>query len=301
MTATIKLLKPETLKVKSYDKFCSRVIIEPLERGFGYTLGNALRRILLSVLEGSAITEVQIEGVEHQYSTIGGIKEDVMEILLNLKGVYVKHHGSGGGDLPELTLSKKGVGVVTAGDIKLPHDIEIANPEHVIANITGASAKLEMKMLVSSGRGYVPAAVRKHTSDESRPIGTMLLDASYAPVLKVACNVENARVEQRTDLDKLTIDIETDGTIGPEESIRRAATLLQGQISMFVDLKNEEDQEQEDEDNEIDPIMLMSIDDLELTVRSTNCFRFTTILIRIGFFSALLFFSFIRFLASRFL
>jgi len=270
MTTKIKLLRPEKLKVKSIDSVTSIVTIEPLERGFGHTLGNTLRRILLSVLEGSAITEVEIKGVEHQYSTIDGVKEDVMEILLNLKGVAVKYHGSGA--QPELILKKKGPCVLTAGDIKVPHDVEIANPDYVIAHVTG-NKEFEMKMTVTSGRGYVPASVRRHTSDESRPIGVMVLDASYAPIIRVAYNVENARVEQRTDLDKLILELETNGTIEPEEAIRRAATLLQGQIEMFVDLKNEEEQEQEDEANEIDPILLTSIDDLELTVRSTNCLK----------------------------
>ena len=243
--------------------------LEPLERGFGHTLGNALRRILLSSMPGCAITEVQIDGVLHEYSTIEGVQEDVIEILLNLKDVAVILNGK---DEAELTLSKSTLGVVTAGDITLDHDVEISNPDHVICNITGGSG-ISIKLLISRGRGYSPADSRSSEEDETRAIGRLQLDATFSPIRRVAYVVESARVEQRTDLDKLVLDLETNGTIDPEEAIRRAATILQQQLAVFVDLESESEAEAVVEEDEVDPILLRPVDDLELTVRSANCLK----------------------------
>ena len=234
-TSVNEFLTPRTIDVTELSITQSKVILEPLERGFGHTLGNALRRILLSSMAGSAIVEVEIDGVLHEYSSLEGVQEDVIEILLNLKGVAIILHEK---DEVTLTLTKKGKGAVTAGDIELDSTCEITNPEHVIANITG-SAKLNMKLHVVKGRGYQPSNLRSNDSDEERSIGRLPLDATFTPVRRVSYVVENARVEQRTDLDKLVLDIETDGTIDPEESIRRAATILQQQLAVFVDLKSE--------------------------------------------------------------
>ncbi|MBT3870504.1 MAG: DNA-directed RNA polymerase subunit alpha, partial [Gammaproteobacteria bacterium] len=240
-----------------------------LERGVGHTLGNALRRILLSSMPGCAIVETEIDGVLHEYSTLEGVQEDVIEILLNLKGVAVKLNSN---DEAEITLDRKGPGVVTAGDFEIGHDIEIANPEHVIANLN-ENGHLKLRALVGRGRGYEPADIRIADEEESRIIGSLLLDASYSPVQRVSYKVDSARVEQRTDLDKLVIDLETNGTIDPEEAIRRAATILQQQVSVFVDLESENEPEAVVEEDEIDPILLRPVDDLELTVRSANCLK----------------------------
>jgi DNA-directed RNA polymerase subunit alpha len=262
-------LTPRTIDVTELSITQSKVILEPLERGFGHTLGNALRRILLSSMAGSAIVEVEIDGVLHEYSSLQGVQEDVIEILLNLKGVAIILHEK---DEVTLTLTKKGKGVVTAGDIELDSTCEITNPEHVIANITG-SAKLNMKLHVVKGRGYQPSNLRSNDSDEDQSIGRLPLDATFTPVRRVSYVVESARVEQRTDLDKLVLDIETDGTIDPEESIRRAATILQQQLAVFVDLQSESAAAPEEEEDLIDPILLRPVDDLELTVRSANCLK----------------------------
>ena len=263
-----ELLKPRMVGVQKVNDTTAKVTLEPLERGFGHTLGNALRRILLSSMVGSAITEVEIDGVLHEYTTIEGVQEDVIEILLNLKGVSVRMTR----DEATLTLSKKGPGVVTAGDINLDHDVEIINPEHVIAHLT-KSGELNMTLKIEKGTGYQPANQVDRAEDEGRPIGRLLLDASFSPVFRVAYVVEAARVEQRTDLDKLVIELETNGTIEPDEAIRRAATILQDQLSAFVDLQGKTEAQPESQEPEIDPILLRPVDDLELTVRSANCLK----------------------------
>lgn len=262
-------LTPQLIKVEEYDKYHSKVVLEPLERGFGHTLGNALRRILLSSMPGCAIEEVEIDGVVHEYSTIEGVQEDVIEILLNLKGVAVILNGQ---DEAVITLSAKGAGVVTAGDITVGHDVEIVNPDHVIANLND-SGELNMRMTVRKGRGYAPADTRVSNDDETRAVGRLFLDASYTPVTTVAYSVESTRVEQRTDLDKLIIDLRTNGTIDPEEAIRRAATILQHQLAVFVDLQSQVASVPDEPEDEIDPILLRPVDDLELTVRSANCLK----------------------------
>ena len=268
-SAVNEFLTPRVIDVEEVSSTRAKVTLEPLERGFGHTLGNALRRILLSSMPGCAVVEAEIDGVLHEYSAIEGVQEDVIEILLNLKGVSLVMNGK---DETVLTLNKKTPGPVTAGDIQVDHDIEIKNPEHVIANLSD-SGELNMKLTVSRGRGYVPADARQNEDEETRSIGRLQLDASFSPVHRVAYVVESARVEQRTDLDKLVLDLETNGTIDPEEAIRRAATVLQQQLSVFVDLESEKEAEPEQEEDEVDPILLRPVDDLELTVRSANCLK----------------------------
>ena len=266
---SLEFLTPKHIQVDQLSTTQANVVLEPLERGFGHTLGNALRRILLSSMPGCAIVEVEIDGVLHEYSTIEGVQEDVIEILLNLKGVAVKLNAM---DEAEISLSKVGQGVVSAADFQMGHDIEIANPDHIIANLN-ENGQLKLRAQVGRGRGYEPADLRATDEEESRIIGSLLLDASYSPVRRVAYKVESARVEQRTDLDKLVIDLETNGTIDPEEAIRRSATILQQQVAVFVDLESEAEVEAVEEEDEIDPILLRPVDDLELTVRSANCLK----------------------------
>ncbi len=263
-------LTPSKIAVQAISTTHAKVTLEPLERGFGHTLGNALRRILLSSMPGAAVVEVEIDGVEHEYSAIEGVQEDVIEILLNLKGLAIRLHEQ---HEAFLSLDKKGAGVVTAADLGLPHNVDIVNKDHVIANL-GANGHLKMKLKVASGRGYEPADAR-YADEDSRPIGRLQLDASFSPVRKVAYVVEAARVEQRTNLDKLVIDLETNGTIDPEEAIRRSATILQQQIAVFVDLQKPEAGvvKPVDDSTSVDPLLLRPVDDLELTVRSANCLK----------------------------
>lgn len=268
-TAVNDFLTPKNIDVTELGPTRAKVVLEPLERGFGHTLGNALRRILLSSMPGCAISEVEIDGVQHEYSAIEGVQEDVIEILLNLKEVAVVMHGK---DVTILSLSKRGPGPVNAGDIKLDHDVEIKNPQLVIANIT-ADVELNMRLTITRGRGYQPSDARSRDDEETRAIGRLQLDASYSPVKRLAYTVESARVEQRTNLDKLVLDLETNGTIDPEEAIRRAATILQQQLAVFVDLEGEKEAEPEKKEDQIDPILLRPVDDLELTVRSANCLK----------------------------
>jgi DNA-directed RNA polymerase subunit alpha len=267
-----KLLKPESVEVVSESPNHSRIVIEPLERGFGHSLGNALRRVLLSTIPGCAVTSVEIDGVLHEYTTIEGVHEDVIDILLNLKKLAIVVSGK---DEVELTLSKKGGGVVTAGDITHPGFVQILNPDSVIANLTQAGS-LNMKIRVGRGRGYEPASVRKSSADASYPVGTLHLDASFSPVLRVAYQVESTRVAQRTNLDKLIIDLETNGTIDPKETVKLAASIIHDQLSVFVDFKEVSEQprvEYASPDESIDPVLLRPVDDLELTVRSANCLK----------------------------
>ena len=263
-----EFLKPRIVDVQLLSDTRAKVTLEPLERGFGHTLGNALRRILLSSMPGCAVTEVEIDGVLHEYTTIEGVQEDVIDVVLNLKGLAFQMHNR---DSVSLTLKKKGPGPVKGSDIELSHDIEIINPDHVIAHLTD-TGELSMTLKLQKGRGYQPATIRTE-GEEERPIGVLQLDASFSPVRRVSYVVESARVEQRTDLDKLVIDLDTNGTIDPEEAIRRAATILQDQLSVFVDLQSKDETEPSKPQQEIDPILLRPVDDLELTVRSANCLK----------------------------
>ena len=269
--AATEFLTPRRIDVDEVSSTHARVTLEPLERGFGHTLGNTLRRILLSSMPGCAITEVQIEGVEHEYTAMEGVQEDVIDILLNLKGIAVRlHHG----EEVLISLSKDGSGEVTAGDFQLNQDVEIANPDHVICTLN-ENGRIRLEAKVTRGRGYQPVDFSSVEEDEevTRPIGILRLDASYSPMRRVAYSVESARVEQRTDLDRLVLDIESNGTIDPEEAIRRAATILQQQLAVFVDFESQGESIVEEKEDEVDPILLRPVDDLELTVRSANCLK----------------------------
>ena len=263
-------LKPRIINVESLGGGRSIVEMEPFERGYGHTLGNALRRVLLSSMTGYAPTEVTIAGVVHEYSTLDGVQEDVVDLLLNLKGVVFKLHNR---DSITLTLKKSGPGVATAADIEVPHDVEVINPEHVIANLAD-NGKLDMQIKVEKGRGYVPGNVRRLSEDVNKTIGRIILDASFSPVRRVSYSVESARVEQRTDLDKLIINIETNGVITAEEAIRQSARILVDQLSVFAALEGTETtSEALTQVPAVDPILLRPVDDLELTVRSANCLK----------------------------
>ena len=261
-------LKPRIIDVQNISPAHAKVVMEPLERGYGHTLGNALRRILLSSMPGYAPTEVKIAGVLHEYSTLEGVQEDVVDILLNLKGLVMKLHNRN--DVT-LKLKKATAGAVTGADIEQTHDVEILNPDHVIAHLT-AGGKIDMQIKVEKGRGYVAATARR-TDQDNRSVGSILLDASYSPVRRVSYAVESARVEQRTDLDRLVMDIETNGAIEPEEAVRYAARVLVDQLSVFADLQGTPMQAEEAKMPQIDPILLQPVDDLELTVRSANCLK----------------------------
>lgn len=269
--AVAGLLKPELVEVARINDNCSRIVIEPLEKGFGHSLGNALRRVMLSSIPGCAVSEVKIDGVQHEYSTIDGVQEDVVDILLNLKKLAIVLHSR---DSVELILSKVGPAVVTAGDIELPHDVEIINPDLVIANLTEAG-KLDITLKVEKKRGYISSASRKEQG-EVAVVGQLFLDASYSPVNKVAYTVESTRVEQLTNLDRLIIELETNATVDPEATVKLAATILHDQLSVFVDFEKVNEKIIEEEvaaEPEFDPVLLRPVDDLELTVRSANCLK----------------------------
>ena len=268
------LLKPRIIEVEPLGAGHAKVVMEPFERGYGHTLGNALRRVLLSSMVGYAPTEVTIAGVVHEYSSLDGVQEDVVDILLNLKGVVFKLHNR---DDVTLTLKKEGEGAVLASDIDLPHDVELINPNHVIAHLT-PGGKLDMQVKVEKGRGYVPGSMRRHADEATKSIGRIVLDASFSPVKRVSYSVENARVEQRTDLDRLVVEIETNGAITAEDAVRSSAKILVEQLAVFAQL---EGAELPDFDSSparsggtpVDPILLRPVDELELTVRSANCLK----------------------------
>jgi len=264
-----EFLRPRLVGIETVSTTRAKVTLEPLERGFGHTLGNALRRILLSSMPGCAVTEVEIDGVLHEYSSKEGVQEDIIEILLNLKGLAISLEGK---NEAVITLTKSGEGPVTAADIQHDGDVEIANPEHVICNLTG-DGSISMRIKIEMGRGYVPASVRRDAEEEDRAIGRLLVDASFSPVVRIAYDVDSARVEQRTDLDKLVLDMETNGTLDPEEAIRRASTILAEQLDAFVELRDIKEVEPKEEKPLFDPILLRPVDDLELTVRSANCLK----------------------------
>ncbi|MDL2336866.1 MAG: DNA-directed RNA polymerase subunit alpha [Pseudomonadota bacterium] len=266
------LLKPKAINVEPLGVNRAKVTLEPFERGYGHTLGNALRRVLLSSMVGYAPTEVTIAGVLHEYSTVDGVQEDVVHIMLNLKGVVFRLHNR---DEVTLVLRKDGEGPVTAGDIQTPHDVEIINPNHVIANLS-QGGKLDMQIKVEKGRGYVPGNLRRFGDEPTKSIGRIVLDASFSPVARVSYTVESARVEQRTDLDKLVMEINTNGAISPEEAIRASAKILVEQLAVFAQLENSEIaafNEPQNRNTQFDPILLRPVDELELTVRSANCLK----------------------------
>ncbi len=275
--ANTALLKPRSIEVEATGANSAIVTMEPFERGYGHTLGNALRRILLGSMMGYAPTEAQIAGVVHEYSTIDGVREDVVDVLLNLKGVVFKLHGR---DEVTLNLRKEGEGIVTAADIELPHDVEIINPEQVIAHLSGGG-RLEMQIKVEKGRGYQPGNLRAFRDDHSKTIGRIVMDASFSPIRRVSYAVEAARVEQRTDLDKLVMTIDTNGAIQPEEAVRQAARILMDQLTVFGGLEDTEipggavstGGARGAQATQVDPILRRPVDDLELTVRSANCLK----------------------------
>jgi len=230
------LLKPKSISVEQLGVNRAKVALEPFERGYGHTLGNALRRVLLSSMPGFAATEVTIAGVLHEYSSIDGVQEDVVNILLNLKGVVFKLHNR---EEVTLSLRKDAEGVVTAADIQTPHDVEIINPSHVIAHLSHGG-KLDMQIKVEKGRGYVPGSMRRHADEPNKSIGRIVLDASFSPVKRVSYTVESARVEQRTDLDKLVVEIETNGAVSAEDAVRASAKILVEQLAVFAQLEGSE-------------------------------------------------------------
>ncbi|MCE7526254.1 DNA-directed RNA polymerase subunit alpha [Polynucleobacter sp. IMCC 30228] len=265
------LLKPKIISVEALTPNQAKVVMEPFERGYGHTLGNALRRVLLSSMVGFAPTEVAISGVVHEYSTLDGVQEDVVNLLLNLKGVVFKLQSR---DEVTINLRKDGPGVVTAKDIDLPHDVEIINPDHVIAHLA-AGGKLDMQIKVEKGRGYVPGNMRQYHDETTKLIGRIVLDASFSPVTRVSYAVESARVEQRSDLDRLVMTIETNGVMTPEETIRQAASILVDQLVVFAALESSEISGDlvPSRSSMVDPMLMRPVDDLELTVRSANCLK----------------------------
>ena len=267
------LLKPKAIQVEQLGHNRAKVTLEPFERGYGHTLGNALRRVLLSSMVGYAVTDVTIAGVLHEYSSIDGVQEDVVNILLNLKGVVFKLHNR---DEVTLSLRKEGEGQVTAADIQTPHDVEIINPEHVIANLS-QGGKIDIQLKVEKGRGYVPGSMRRHADEVNKSIGRIVLGASFSPVKRVSYSVENARVEQRTDLDRLVVEIETNGAINAEDAVRSSAKILVEQLAVFAQLEGNElaafDSPAPRSAQQFDPILLRPVDELELTVRSANCLK----------------------------
>lgn len=267
-----EMLTPSILKVQTDKLNHSRIVLEPLEAGYGHTLGPALRRILMSSMPGCSVVEAEIDGVMHEYSTIEGIKEDVISILLNLKVVAIKMTV---GNEAVLTIDKVGPCTVTAGDIQLTHGVEVMNPSTVIAHLN-ENAQLKMKIYVKKGIGYFSNDVPPHFYDDEAPkstVGKLKIDNSFSPIKRVAFSVDKTRVENRTDLDRLTIEIDTNGTIDPEEAIRTAATILQRQLYAFVDMKLEEVGHDSKRNLNYDPVLLRSVDELELTVRSANCLK----------------------------
>ena len=271
------LLKPKAISVEQLGHNRAKVVLEPFERGYGHTLGNAIRRVLLSSMVGYAATEVTIAGVLHEYSSIDGVQEDVVNILLNLKGVVFKLHNR---EEVTLSLRKDGEGIVTARDIQTPHDVEIVNPDHVIAHLS-QGGKLDMQIKVETGRGYVPGSMRRHADETTRSIGRIVLDASFSPVRRVSYTVESARVEQRTDLDKLVVEIETNGAIAAEDAVRASTKILVEQLAVFAQLDSGDEPyaatgsgtARAGTTTAFDPILLRPVDELELTVRSANCLK----------------------------
>ncbi len=256
----------------SEDKKYGKFVVEPLERGYGITLGNSLRRIMLSSLPGAAVTHVKIEGVQHEFSSIPGVKEDVTEIIMNIKSLAIKNH-SECNEVKTAIIDFTGEGIVKASDIQVDADIEIMNPDITIATLCGKDAKLFMELSINKGRGYISADKNKH---DDLPIGVLAVDSIYTPVERVNMTVENTRVGQVTDYDKLTLDVYTDGTLIPDEAVSLAAKVLSEHLSLFIDLSESAKSAEvmvEKEDGESEKILEMSIDELELSVRSYNCLK----------------------------
>jgi len=266
------LIKPKQLQVEketlsaTYAKF----VAEPFERGFGTTLGNSLRRVLLSSLQGAAVTSVRIKGVQHEFSSIPGVAEDVTDIILNLKSVRLRLHGS---DQAIIRIIHKGDGTLKAGDIMVPHNVEIMNPDQHIVTC-GKDASLEIEMTVRIGKGYVSA---DRNRDEKAPVGTIPIDAIFSPIIKVNFVVSNARVGQMTDYDKLTLEVWTDGSVSPEDSIAFAAKIIKEQMSIFINFDEESEPQEQDEaaedDSRINENLYRTVEELELSVRSANCLK----------------------------
>jgi DNA-directed RNA polymerase subunit alpha len=263
----IKPHKPHVQHGRRPDREAT-IVVEPLERGFGITLGNALRRVLLSSLQGSAITAIQIEGVLHEFSSIAGVREDVTDIVLNLKALGLRLHNEGP---KRASLKAEGPIVVTAGMIEVGHDVEIMDPDHVICHVD-RGGKLAMELTIMSGKGYVAASQNKA---EDAPIGLIAVDAIYSPVRKVAYKVDNARVGQQTDYDRLTMQIETDGSVGPEDAMAYAARILQDQLQLFINFEEPHAGPIGGPRPELpfNPNLLRKVDELELSVRSANCLK----------------------------
>ena len=256
----------------SEDKKYGKFVVKPLERGYGITLGNSLRRIMLSSLPGAAVSQVKIEGVLHEFSSIPGVKEDVTEIIMNIKSLAIKN-SSETNEAKTAYIEFEGEGVVRASDIQVDQDIEILNPDLVIATLSGKDTKLYMELTITKGRGYVSADKNKH---EDLPIGVIAIDSIYTPVERVNVTVENTRVGQSTDYDKLTLDVYTNGTLVPDEAVSLAAKVLSEHLSLFIDLSENAKTAEvmvEKEDDEKEKVLEMSIDELELSVRSYNCLK----------------------------
>ena len=262
-------LKPRIVDVDIVSPQRAKVVLEPMERGFGFTLGNSIRRVLLSSIPGFAITQVKIDGVVHEYSTLDGVQEDVVDVLLNIKKIALRIHDA---SEATITLNKDAEGPITAGDFEVGHNVEIVNPDHVIAHLN-KGGKLNIEAKVEMGRGYQPVPVRTKGTESDNVLGFIMIDASFSPITKVSYVVESARVEQRTDLDKLIMDVETNGVVDAEQAIRDAARILMGQLSVFANLESELTEVEVQQAPQIDPILLRPVDDLELTVRSANCLK----------------------------
>ena len=262
-------LKPSVVDVDIIGPERAKVVISPMERGFGFTLGNAIRRVLLSSIPGFAITQVKIDGVVHEYSTLDGVQEDVVDVLLNIKKIALRMHNK---SEATITLNKNEEGPVTAGDFDVGPDVDVVNPDHVVAHLN-KGGKLNIEAKVEMGRGYQPVPARTKGSESDNVLGFIMIDASFSPITKVSYVVESARVEQRTDLDKLIMDVETNGVVDAEQAIRDAARILMGQLSVFANLESELTEVEVQQAPVIDPLLLRSVDDLELTVRSANCLK----------------------------
>lgn len=265
-----ELIRPSLLEVdeESHSQYYAKFSCEPLERGFGHTIGNALRRILISSLQGAAITNVRMDGVLHEFSTIPGVVEDVSDIILNLKGVRLRYLGH---DPATMTIEASGEGVVTAGDIKAPPDVEILNPEHIVATLS-PDGKLNAELTVKTGKGYVTAERNKSEDD---PIGFVALDAAFGPIVKVNYVISQARVGQITDYDKLTLEVFTNGAVVPEDAVAYAAKILKEQLTIFINFQEEPEPsvEEAEEEPTLNDNLFRTVDELELSVRSANCLK----------------------------